>query len=281
MSRFKIGDIDNEQFYQIPKILFTSAIYKDLSNDAKIIYAFLKDRMGLSRKKGWKDENGDIYLLFTQDHIAELLNVSTSTASRAMKQLKDHCLIDIVRQGLNKPNKIYIHRVDARQIKICTSASQTCSSDVSGPVTSANQDHAPVQSSNTEYNETDNSDTEYSDTENNNARSDRSALSQKRFEEFWDAYPRKVGKGAAEKAYSKIKPDDALQERILDAVDAAKQSFNWQAEGGRFIPNPATWLNQRRWEDELPAGYPARSKGTRSAYDIAVGAQKILEGSIW
>lgn len=260
MGRFKIHDIDNEQFYQIPKILFTSPAYKDLSNDAKIIYAFLKDRMELSRKKGWQDENGDIFLLFTQDNIAELLNVSTSTASRAMKQLKEHCLIDIVRQGLNKPNKIYIHKADARPIKTCTTANQTCTGDMSGHVTDANQDHAPVQTNDTEYSYTDISETEYSDTENNRARSDRSApgVYEKRFCEFWEAYPKKVGKGAAEKAYAKIKPDKDLHDRIMGAVADAKQSSSWKEEHGRYIPNPATWLNQKRWEDELEPQAPRR-----------------------
>ena len=78
------------------------------------------------------------------------------------------------------------------------------------------------------------------------------SLSQKRFEEFWRAYPRRVGKGAAERAYSKIKPDETLHRRILSAVLMAKQSFSWQKDNGQYIPNPATWLNQRRWEDELP-----------------------------
>ena len=66
MGRFKITDIDNESFYQIPKSLFTNENYKGLGLDAKVIYSFLKDRMELSRKNNWKDENGDIYLLFTQ-----------------------------------------------------------------------------------------------------------------------------------------------------------------------------------------------------------------------
>jgi len=77
--------------------------------------------------------------------------------------------------------------------------------------------------------------------------------SQKRFDEFWSAYPRKVGKGAAEKAYAKIKPDQALQDQIMGAIADAKQSFSWRKDNGQYIPNPATWLNQRRWEDELEA----------------------------
>ncbi len=73
-----------------------------------------------------------------------------------------------------------------------------------------------------------------------------------RFEAFWGAYPRKVGKGAAEKAWGKIRPSQKLLAEMLEAIDRAKRSEQWQREGGKYIPNPATWLNQRRWEDELP-----------------------------
>lgn len=74
---------------------------------------------------------------------------------------------------------------------------------------------------------------------------------QKRFKEFWDTYPKKVGKGAAEKAYNKIKPDEVLQERIMCAIYDAKKSKDWKKDNGQYIPHPATWLNQKRWEDEL------------------------------
>lgn len=70
------------------------------------------------------------------------------------------------------------------------------------------------------------------------------------FDVFWDAYPRKVGKEAARRAFSKVKAD---VKTLLSAIDQQKNSAQWQADGGKYIPNPATWLNQGRWEDELPA----------------------------
>ena len=75
---------------------------------------------------------------------------------------------------------------------------------------------------------------------------------ERRFARFWKAYPKKVGKGAAEKSFAKYKPDDALTDTMIRAVEKAKLSRTWQKDGGQYIPNPATWLNQRRWEDELP-----------------------------
>lgn len=155
--RFKINDIDNEQFYQIPKILFTSDFYKNLGSDARIIYALLKDRMHLSRKSGWKEENGDIYLLFKQEEICELLDVSLSTVARAMKKLQSYNLIEVIRQGLSKPNKIYINktRTDDRQIK-------TSQIDESEQVNLTIQDKSNLLTSNTDISNTDISNTEKS-----------------------------------------------------------------------------------------------------------------------
>lgn len=71
-----------------------------------------------------------------------------------------------------------------------------------------------------------------------------------RFDDFWNLYPKKQGKGAAEKSWEKIKPNEDLFNGIMDALRKNIQNNpNWKTENGRFIPNPATWLNQKRWED--------------------------------
>lgn len=71
-----------------------------------------------------------------------------------------------------------------------------------------------------------------------------------RFDEFWSAYPKKVGKKAAHSSWNKIKPDTKLHDKIMAAIGRARETDQWQRENGRFIPNPATWLNQGRWDDE-------------------------------
>ena len=68
------------------------------------------------------------------------------------------------------------------------------------------------------------------------------------FSDFWKQYPRKVAKPAAERAWKKIKVDEKLFVIILAAIAVHKESPSWNEN--RFIPHPATWLNQRRWEDE-------------------------------
>ncbi len=71
------------------------------------------------------------------------------------------------------------------------------------------------------------------------------------FNIFWMAYPRKVGKGAAEKIWEKMKGDKELFDKIIQAVANQRNSEQWLRDNGVFIPHPATWLNQRRWEDEV------------------------------
>lgn len=81
-----------------------------------------------------------------------------------------------------------------------------------------------------------------------------SPIAPKGFDLFWSVYPNKVGKDAARRAYAKVKvPTDVL----VSAVEAQKRSQKWTADNGRYIPNPATWLNQGRWQDEITA--PAKT----------------------
>lgn len=77
------------------------------------------------------------------------------------------------------------------------------------------------------------------------------------FEQFWQAYPKKVSKGQAEKAFERLNPDATLLATILAAVEHAKSRPDWTKEAGRFIPHPATWLNAKGWADEYgPAEDP-------------------------
>lgn len=80
------------------------------------------------------------------------------------------------------------------------------------------------------------------------------SLMEKRFDEFWAAYPKKVGKKAAWAAWKRIKPDAELHDRIMTAIGRARVTEQWTKENGRFIPNPTTWLNQGRWDDEYEEG---------------------------
>jgi hypothetical protein len=82
-----------------------------------------------------------------------------------------------------------------------------------------------------------------------------------RFDAFWRAYPNRVGKDAARSAFDKRKVDDDLLALMLSAITAQAKSEKWTKDGGQFIPNPATWLNQGRWMDDTNAEQPQRVRG--------------------
>lgn len=71
------------------------------------------------------------------------------------------------------------------------------------------------------------------------------------FDRFWSVYPKKVAKDAARRAFAKRKPSEALLAKMLAAIEAQKRTDSWTQEHGRYIPHPATWLNQGRWEDAV------------------------------
>lgn len=78
------------------------------------------------------------------------------------------------------------------------------------------------------------------------------------FDRFWEAYPRHTAKQEALKRFEKLAPDGELFETMLKAIEKQKRSEQWTKDNGQFIPHPATWLNQRRWEDELPESAPRK-----------------------
>ena len=80
--------------------------------------------------------------------------------------------------------------------------------------------------------------------------SSMSGVAQARFDQFWAAYPRKTGKGAARKWWARANPDDALLSAMLSTLDWQCKTQEWAKNGGEFIPHPTTWLNAERWTDE-------------------------------
>jgi len=84
------------------------------------------------------------------------------------------------------------------------------------------------------------------------------------FDTFWKAYPRKIGKGAALSAWKKAKAKPAI-DAVLVAIETQRQSEQWRKDNGQFIPHPATWLNQCRWDDEVetkPTRWRDKVRGT-------------------
>ena len=105
-------------FYRIPKILFTAECFKTISCEAKVLYGLLLDRMSLSIKNRWFDEQDRVYIIFTVEEIAELMNCGTQKAVRLLKELDSEKGIGLVekrRLGLGKPNVIYVKNFMVKQ----------------------------------------------------------------------------------------------------------------------------------------------------------------------
>lgn len=102
----------SERFYALPKILFENPIYENMRLDAKVAYAMLKDRLDLSFKNNWIDEEGNIYLVYSNSNLMKILNCSKSTLLRIKKQLNEYGLIREVQQSTSKSgnlaNRIYL-----------------------------------------------------------------------------------------------------------------------------------------------------------------------------
>jgi len=84
---------------------------------------------------------------------------------------------------------------------------------------------------------------------------------------FWNAYPKKKNIASAEKAFLKLKPDKDFLNEILLKLEQAKKSYDWQKDGGQYIPHPATWFNARGWEDEIVEGGIAQGLGFVPRWD--------------
>lgn len=114
---YKSNETLENRYYQIPQELFENSLYKDkLNSDSKILYAFIIDRLTLSQKNNWIDSENNIYLIFTRQEVQDKLGLSEKTVIKAFKQLSETKLIFEKRQGLGKPNLIYVGKIQHEEI---------------------------------------------------------------------------------------------------------------------------------------------------------------------
>lgn len=103
-----VNEVKNNAFYQFPQWLLKEEPYKNLGDKAKMMYMLLFDRRTLSIKNKWYDEDGRIYMIFTIEQFMQELNCSNKAVVKAKKELVEVGLLEEVRQGMNKPNRLYI-----------------------------------------------------------------------------------------------------------------------------------------------------------------------------
>ena len=103
-----INEVKNNAFYQFPQWLLKEEPYKNLGDKAKLMYMLLFDRRTLSIKNKWYDDDGQIYMYFTNEQFMKELNCANGSVVKAKKELAQVGLLKETRQGMNKPNRLYI-----------------------------------------------------------------------------------------------------------------------------------------------------------------------------
>lgn len=144
-------------FYRIPKILFSQDKFWNVSTDAKLLYGILLDRMNLSARNGWLDEAGRVYIIFTIEEIKESLGCAEKKAVKLLDELEKKAeLIERKRQGLGKPNLIYVKNFISGSVE---RQFLNCRNDNSATFQNTIQDLSKAQGNNTDIKNTDLSDT--------------------------------------------------------------------------------------------------------------------------
>ena len=137
-------------YFRVPKILFRDIKFKDLSTDAKTLYGILLDRMGLSVKNGWLDEQGRVYIIFPVQEVMDALGCADNKATKLFRELEKFGLIERKRRGLGKPNLIYVKNFADPRFR-------NREKNGSGAADSAQQDTAKSRGNKTEWNKTEGS----------------------------------------------------------------------------------------------------------------------------
>lgn len=145
-------------FYRIPKVLFTDSEFRTLSAESKILYGILLDRVSLSAKNGWIDSQSRVYIIYTIEDIMGDLNCGNKKAIQLLSELEEKAgLIERKRQGLGKPNLIYVKNFISAE-KEAERHFLKCQNHISGNGETTHPKVSKVHATNTEQN-----DTEYSD----------------------------------------------------------------------------------------------------------------------
>lgn len=106
---FTPGDAEQYAYYRIPKMLITDKQFRGVSMEAKLLYGILLDRVSLSLKNGWVDENNHVYIIFTIEQIMEEMNCGNKKAVSLLSELEKKIhLVEKKRQGLGRPNLLYV-----------------------------------------------------------------------------------------------------------------------------------------------------------------------------
>jgi DNA replication protein DnaC len=211
--------MDSEGIYsrgygRIPKMIMQD---RSLHIAAKAIYAYLASFAGASS-----------CCYPSRGKICSDLGISSDTFSKYLKQLTDSGYLFVAQE---KEHGRFSHNVYTLPDMVlpCPIDSATETSVHGGMVSKSNS----------------------SKNNKNKKKNSNTKASASGFEDFWKAYPKKKAREAAKKAWDKLRPGEELRNVILQAVQIQINTPDWKKANGQYIPYPETWLNNRRWEDDV------------------------------
>ena len=153
---YTISDVIDQEFIRFPMSLLANPRYKAISLEAKMIYALLLNRLSLSQKNGWVNEEKEVYLIYTREEAAEMLGISYKKAISAFKELIAVSLLYEVRQGRGFPNLLYVLKAElsnkeaenfrSADTDVSEMPFKTCQNDSSKPVENTVQELSYQQS---------------------------------------------------------------------------------------------------------------------------------------
>lgn len=210
---------------------------KDLSANAKLLYGEIT---ALCNKEG--------YCWATNNYFAKLYNVSARSIQTWLKQL--------INKGYIKSKSVINKNVESerRYLYICDNNFADTTKKTSYPheenFTPSHEEN--FAHNNTSMNNTNNiSSSDDKGTKEETKKVKKEQQNNELFDKFWEAYPKKRDKQSSKKAFTKLNVDVKLFDKIMSSLSQFKNSYDWQKNNGQYIPYPSTWLNGRRWEDEL------------------------------
>ena len=138
-------------YFRIPKALFQDSRFRQLSTDARTLYGILLDRMSLSAKNGWLDEQGRVYIIYTVREVQESLCCAEHKAVKLFRELEQADLIERKRRGLGRPSLIFVKNFSTEVSKMHP---LNCANSTSGAVQNAVQEQPKPQCNKTDKNKT-------------------------------------------------------------------------------------------------------------------------------
>lgn len=114
---YKVNEVLENVFYQIPKELLVNPIYKNLDSNSILLYGLLLDRLSVSMKNKWFDKDGNIYLIYSRKEAQKMLKLSDKPITKAFRKLEEAKLIYEIRSGYRKSNIIYVGKINHQSIR--------------------------------------------------------------------------------------------------------------------------------------------------------------------